>query len=71
MAEVLVSLEPSAASWATNGLETKASELRKEAQKVRQRGAGHLPIKPAALYVAQAYERAAIELLRARDGIRS
>jgi len=65
-----VSLEQSAAQWAANGLEEKAFELRKEAQKLRQRGVGHLPIKPAAFYVAEAYDRAANELLRAQEGIR-
>jgi hypothetical protein len=69
-AEVLVSFEESAARWASITLEEMAYALRTEAQKVRLRGAGHLPIKPAALYVAEAYDRAANELLRAQAGIR-
>lgn len=57
------------AAFAANSLKAEAEELQKRAQQLRKRGAGHLPIRPAADLVASAYERAAIELERARSAI--
>jgi hypothetical protein len=71
VAEVLVTLEDSAARWAKGSLEEKARELRAEAQKARVYGSGHTPAKMASIYVANAIERAANELLRAQAGIKS
>lgn len=62
-------LESSSALFASHSLADEADRLRKQALALRKRGAGHLPIKPAAELVAAAYDRAAIELERTRKQI--
>lgn len=57
------------AAWVSNGLATKADELRKAAVAARKRGEAYLPIRKAARVVAEAYDRAAIELERSRKAI--
>jgi hypothetical protein len=66
----VIQLEPtSAAPWAKNGLQELHDDLRAKAVKLRQRGAGHLPIRQAANYVADAYDRAAAVLRKAHAEI--
>lgn len=57
------------ANWAGHTLATEAAELRKRAVALRSQGRRHLPLKKAAAYAAEAYDRAAIELERARKQI--
>lgn len=57
------------AAWAKHSLAVAAEELKLRAAAARKRGAGHIPIKPAADLLAEAYDRAAIELERARKSI--
>lgn len=65
-----MTLEPtSAAPWAKYSLQERHDELRAAAVKLRRRGDGHLPIRQAAYYVADAYERAAEVLKQAHAGI--
>ena len=53
-------------AWADYQLAEQADALRRQAYALRKRGAGHLPLKPAAEAVAAALERAAIELEHTR-----
>lgn len=57
------------ALWADHMLSTDAAGLRKRAVALRSQGRRHLPLKKAATYVAEACDRAAIELERARKQI--
>lgn len=62
-------LTPESQQWAAFTIAEQAAKLREQALALRKRGAGHLPIKPAAEVVAAAYDRAAIELEHVRKSI--
>lgn len=64
-----MTLTPDESAWVRNSLAEKADELRKAAIAARRRGEQHLPIRKASHVVAEAYDRAAIELERARKNI--